>query len=232
MSSTRDISVLSSSDLCNIEALAEASLRQQDVALSKVRVYLDAGIDLEEIYLNRLVPTAHLLGSWWLSDRIGFAEVTLAIHSLQRIVYELSPQFLQGCDQKFNGYRAIFLTTPGSQHSFGTVMLSEFFKREGWTVSNASAEPADEVVRELSQQWFEVAGFSVSSDRGVEALRALILEARRTSLNPNVLFMVGGAMAELDHGLIATLGADLIGGDARDSERLAYHHVRNSKLAA
>lgn len=219
-------------DLCAIEVLADASISHYEVALTEVRSWLDAGVDLEDIYLDGLVPAARLMGSWWLDDRIDFVKVTIGIHSLQQILYEFSPQFLQRADQKFNGYRAIFFATPGSQHSFGSIMLAEFFRREGWKASNVVPESEVDVFKELSQHWFEVIGFSVSSDRALDALKLLISEARHVSLNPRAIIMIGGPMVDLIPNLVEVLGADLAGGDARASQRLARQSIKKLELIA
>jgi len=219
-------------DLCAIEVLAKASIYQYEAALAEVRSWLEAGVDLESIYLDGLVPAARLLGGWWLDDRIDFVKVTVGTHCLQQILYEFSPQFLQRADQKFNGYRAIFFSTPGSQHSFGPIMLAEFFRREGWKASNLVPESEADVFKELSQQWFEVIGFSISSDRAIGALKALISEARQVSLNPRVLIMIGGPMVDMIPNLAEVLGADLVGGDARASQRLARQNIKKLELAA
>jgi len=227
MSSIRARLGLGVFDFCQVEALAEACLRPRAAAISVVQSWCSAGFDLEDVYLDGLVPAARLLGEWWCSDRIDFAEVTIGINCLQQVLYELSPQFLSQADRKSNGLRAIFFSTPKSQHSFGTVMLTEFFRRSGWEASNLSIESDAVVLEELARHWIDIAGFSICSDRGVDALRQLIVDARQASLNPKVQFMIGGPMVELDPDLLATLGADLMGGDARESQRLAYQQVKS-----
>lgn len=217
--------------LRDIEVLAEACICQYDAALAKVQAWLGAGVDLEDVYLDGLAAAARMMGEWWLSDRIDFVKVTIGVHSLQQILYELSPQFLQRANQKFNGYRAIFFSTPNSQHSFGSVMVAEFFRREGWRVSNVAPESESDVVKELSQQWFEVVGLSVCSDRGWPAMKSLITKTRQASLNPRVQIMIGGPMVDLNPDLAAMLGADLVGGDARVSQRLARQSIKRLELA-
>ena len=219
-------------DRRHIEVLAEACVFQYDVALAKVRSWHAAGVDLEDIYLDGLVSAARLMGEWWLSDRLDFVKVTIGTHSLQQILYEFSPQFLQRSSQKTNGYRAVFFLTPRSQHSFGSMMVAEFFRREGWKVSSVAPESEADVVKELSRQWFDLVGFSVCSDRGMPALAALIQKARQVSLNPNVQIMIGGPMVDQNPDLAMALGADLIGGDAVASQRIARQYLKTLELAA
>ena len=226
MSSIQARSGLGVFDFTQVEALAKACLDGQALAVGHVQALCSEGISLDDIYLDALVPAARLLGEWWNSDQIDFTEVTFGIQCLQQILFEFSPQFMRQADCKSNGYRAIFFSTPQSQHSFGIVMLTEFFRREGWEVSNVVIKSDSDVRSEMSRQWFDIAGFSVCSDRGVSELKQLILEARLASANPKTQFMLGGPMAELNPGLLITLGADLLGGDARDSQRLAFQQVK------
>ena len=218
-------------DFVRVEALAKACLCQQALAVGHVQALHEEGFPLDEIYLDGLVPAARLLGEWWSSDQIDFTEVTFGIHCLQQILYEFSPQFMRQADYKSNGYRAIFFTTPKSQHSFGIVMLAEFFRRGGWEVSNVAIRSESDVINEMSRQWFDIAGFSVCSERGIPELKQLILGARIASANPKTQFMLGGPMTELNPGLLVAVGADLLGGDARDSQRLAYQQVKNLQPA-
>jgi len=101
-----------------IEVLAEACIGRYDEALAVVRSWHEAGCELENIYLCGLAPAAEMLGLWWLEDRIDFVKVTSGTHSLQQILYEFSPQFLYQVGKRFNTYRAVFFSQPGSQHSF------------------------------------------------------------------------------------------------------------------
>jgi len=218
-------------DFTRVEALAKACLYQQSLAVGQVQALCAECFPLEEIYLDGLVPAARLLGEWWSSDQIDFTEVTFGIRCLQQILYEFSPQFMRQTDCKNNGYRAIFFTTPQSQHSFGIVLLAEFFRRDGREVSNVVIKSDSDVISEMSRQWFDIAGFSVCSDRGIAQLKQLILDARMASANPRTQFMLGGPMAELNPGLLVTLGADLLGGDARDSQRLAFQQVKKLQSA-
>lgn len=219
-------------DFARVEALAAACLDQQALAVRQVQAMHVEGFPLDQIYLDGLVPAARLLGEWWTSDQIDFTEVTIGIHCLQQILYEFSPQFMRQSDDKSNGYRAMFFTTPGSQHSFGIVLLAEFFRRDGWEVSNVVIKSAADVVSEVARQWIDVIGFSVCSDREIPELKQLILKARMASANPKTLFMLGGPMAELNPGLLDTLGADLLGGDARESQRLALQQVKRVQSAS
>ena len=226
MSSIQARSGLGALDFTRVDALAKACLDDHALAVLQVQALSNEGFSLDDIYLDALVPAAHLLGEWWSSDRIDFTEVTFGIHCLQQILYEFSPQFMRQTDYKSNGFRAIFFSTPKSQHSFGIVMLAEFFRREGWDVSNVVIQSESDVIGEMSRQWFDVAGFSVCSDRGIPELKKLILDARMASANPQTQFMLGGPMVELNPALLITLGADFLGGDARDSQRLAFQQVK------
>ena len=52
----------------------------------------------------------------------------------------------------------------------------------------------------MHNHWFDVVGFSVSSDRRLEELKQDIHDIRRDSRNKNVGIMLGGPMLVLDPG--------------------------------
>jgi methanogenic corrinoid protein MtbC1 len=105
---------------------------------------------------------------------------------------------------------------PGEQHSFGLMMVGEFFRRQGWDVHSATGAPGREIVGMLRQQWFSMVGFSMACDSRIDKLATLIREIRRASRNPHVGVLVGGK-AFLDRPeLTALVGADAT---ARDGQQ-------------
>lgn len=217
-------------DFDQIQRLTRACLSQQRQTFAQVDSWLRSGFDLEDIYLDGLVPSARLLGEWWCADQIGFAEVTLGLHRLQQVVYESSPRFLERASEKANGYSALFVVMPQSQHSLGSLMLAEFFRREGWQVTNGVVDSVAQVLEDVAREWFDIVGLSVNTDKDVQPIKALIQRARQVCANPGVQFMVGGPLVAHNPGLLLETGADLLGSDARESQRLAQQYVRSVRL--
>jgi methanogenic corrinoid protein MtbC1 len=173
-----------------------------------------------------VAPAAQLLGVWWAADRLDFCAVSIASTRLQQTLYDLSPTFLADHGVANNGLSALLFCNPGAQHSMGVFMLGEFFRKSGWRVSGLALQNHASAVRCVQSDWFDVLGLSVSTSQCVAALGGLMGRLRSASANPELKIMVGGPMVGVNRGLMLSLGADFIGGDARESQRLASQYVK------
>jgi methanogenic corrinoid protein MtbC1 len=209
-----------------VQALAQACWDEQGQPLQLLLKWSQAGMDWDDIYVQGVAPAAQLLGAWWASDRMDFAAVSIASTRLQQTLYDLSPTFLASARASNNGLSALLFCSPGSQHSMGVFMLGEFFRKSGWRVAGLALNNHASAMRSVESDWFDVLGLSVSTNRCVEALGGLLCKLRRASANPELKIMVGGAMVSVNRGLMLSLGADFIGGDARESQRLASQYVK------
>jgi methanogenic corrinoid protein MtbC1 len=108
----------------------------------------------------------------------------------------------------------------------GVFMLSEFFRKSGWRVLGMALQGALSAERCVQSDWFDVVGLSISIARDLDSVGRLIRRLRQASANPELKIMVGGPMVALNRGLMLSLGADFIGGDARESQRLASQYVK------
>jgi methylmalonyl-CoA mutase cobalamin-binding subunit len=171
------------------------------------------GADLPHIYLHGITEAARTLGRWWLSDDIDFASVTLGSSRLHRLLYDLSPQFLADATPPL-GATVLMLAEPESQHTMGLFMLSEFFRRAGWYTLVEQPRMDANVLRLLSAHWVDVLALSVSTDRQLTALEALVRQARQISPNPRMTVIAGGPLASSQPERLLALGVDWLGEDA------------------
>ena len=194
-------------------ALAHASLREAATASDCVNQWVREGWALQDIYLHAIVPAARLLGVWWLSDRLDFSAVTVGSSRLHRLLYDFSPLFLS--DAKPQKQRSILLMPePGSQHTMGIFMLSEFFRREGWFVELLSVGSVEQALHNVQAHWFDVAAISVSSTRKLTEVQVLIANLRKTSPNDRLAVLLGGPLVLSQPEVLEGLGHD---GEAADA---------------
>lgn len=167
------------------------------------------GAPLDTLYLDLLAPAARRLGDLWDEDLCDFADVTVGLCRLQQLLRGLSASFVHETDQEAPSRRALLVTVPGEQHSFGLFMVAEFFRKAGWDVTTATPVSRDELASLVRHDWFDVVGLSSSCEDKIEAMASAIRTIRRASRNRNASVMVGGPMfvAHPDY-------ADLIGADA------------------
>jgi methanogenic corrinoid protein MtbC1 len=187
------------------------------------------GIELEELYLNLLTPVARKLGEKWDNDDADFTQVTVALWRIKQLMYDLSPMFQEYAEYKQQGKSVMLVPLPGSQHTLGLFMVSEFFARAGWRVWGELAATEADILRMAKAQWFDVVGLSASLQEQFPDLKRMIKEVRSVSLNPHVGIIIGSPVFNQNPDLIEDLGADMVGIDAVDALEKATFHVERHK---
>lgn len=201
-------------DLGQIQHLAQACLQGLDAARQVVFGWQRQGQSLEDIYIQGITPCARLLGDWWCADRLDFASTTIASSHLQQLLHDFSAEFLQEALQPSKGMSLLLMTEPGAQHSMGLFMLSEFFKRAGWTVVVGVPQDVAEFQRLFQSEWFDAVGVSVSTDRHLDTLAQCLPQLKAGCDNLHLRLFVGGPMALLAPERLQGLAAEVVAEDA------------------
>ncbi|WP_416900205.1 MAG: B12-binding domain-containing protein [Minwuia sp.] len=215
----------------DVEELARLVLSHETrVATNYVETLRGDGISLEVLLLELLAPTARLLGDYWVNDTRDFAEVTIGLGRLQQLMHELTRS--AGGEPPIRVLRerrlALVVAAPGEQHTFGAVMVADFFRRGGWDVVGGHTPDEDEIADLVRYQEFDMIGLSLSCDSGVERLEKTIGRVRDLSRQRDITVMVGGRVFNDDPELAATVGADMTGADGRMALRVAEQAVSNA----
>ncbi|MEO3471059.1 cobalamin B12-binding domain-containing protein [Roseomonas sp. CAU 1739] len=204
-----------SEDIATLTALAIRS------ELKDVEAFVDgiqaAGIPLDRIYLDLLAPVARRLGEMWEADECDFATVTMGLAALQQVVLNSGRRFTQAPQRPREGRRAVLAPTPGETHTFGLVIVAEFFRRAGWEVWSGNGASLPEIVAKVRGEPFAIAAFSLASEDHLAALANLIHRVRRASLNRGIGILVGGAIFAERPGLVSDIGADATAADGEEA---------------
>jgi methanogenic corrinoid protein MtbC1 len=192
----------------------------ETAALDYVESLIARGTATELIFLNLLAPAAHRLGEMWEDDTTSFANVTLAVSRLQRILRHLGESVAD--ERRASGAGTVLLTAiPGEQHSFGLAMVAEFFRWDGWDIWTGPFASRRELMALVQERAFDVVGFSVSGDRRLDELKRDIQDIRRDSRNRRVAVLLGGPLLIRRPDLVRTLGADACATDGASAPRVA-----------
>jgi methanogenic corrinoid protein MtbC1 len=175
------------------------------------------GVVVERIYLDLLAPTARHLGELWSADVCSFVEVTLALGRLQHILRTLSRDFQGSAERVDFGRNMLLLPLPGEQHTFGMLMVAEFFRRAAWSVWCQPLVFREEITALLRSDWFALVGFSLSCENRLDELAAIIRLVRRVSRNRLIGIMVGGPVFAAHPEYAAAIGADSTALDGRQA---------------
>lgn len=202
-----------------------------DLARGCVQMLRTRGLSVEMICLDLLAPVARRLGALWEEDLCDFTDVTVGLGRLHALLRELSSQFEQSAESPVNGRRILLAPAPGEQHTFGLVMVGEFFRRAGWEVEAALGGPELDVEAAASSGWFDVIGFSLAAEIHLNELAVRIQAIRERSLNPRVCIMVGGALFVREPDRVGQVGADGAPVSAREAPDLADKLVAAESLA-
>ena len=197
-----------------------------DSLLAIVGTLLQQGASIEAIYVDLLGPAARRLGEFWEDDRVSFADVTIALGRLQHIVRELSIQGPQETTAASFGRSALFAPAPGEQHTFGLIIIEEFFRRSGWRTWAELSGSIDEVVSAVQAHHFDLFGMTAGSDDRLDQIAPMVMSVRKASRNRNITVMVGGRLFIERPELVAKIGADAMATDARQAVLVADGAVR------
>lgn len=201
--------------------------------LDEVEVYLDEGVSVEAVCLDLLAPAARRLGEMWEADECDFVDVTMGLWRLQEVMRELSTRFPERSGTvHIDASRALFAPMPGDEHSFGAIMLDEIFARAGWSSAVITRPLRKELLDTLSREPFDVVGLTLSRDCPSSAVKNLIKAMRSVSCNPHLSILVGGQMINQNPAIVAEVGADGTGADARAALQVANALVQSAEVRA
>ena len=207
--------------LCDL-ALSAA----QDDINARLSDYLRLGISVEALYLDLVGPAARLLNDYWSDDIASFVDVTIALGRLQQAVRDLSLYGLHAIGPAHAGRSALFAAAPGEQHTFGLVILEDFFRRAGWRTQKSLSGGLDTIAGEARTSAFDIFGMTASCDTRADRLEPIIAAVRRASVNKEILVYVGGRLFEERPELVSAVGADGTAADAKDAVLMADGAVR------
>ncbi|WP_431281999.1 cobalamin B12-binding domain-containing protein [Humitalea sp. 24SJ18S-53] len=217
-------------DVATLTALAiRADLKDVEAFVDGVQA---AGIPLDRVYLDLLAPVARRLGEMWEADECDFATVTMGLAALQQVVLNSGRRFTQAPQRPRVGRRALLAPTPGETHTFGLVIVAEFFRRAGWEVWSGTGASQPEIVAKVRGEHFAIAAFSMAREDHTAALADLIQRVRRASVNRRIGILVGGAIFAERPRLVSDIGADATAADGDEATLQAETLIAISDLRA
>jgi MerR family transcriptional regulator, light-induced transcriptional regulator len=205
---TRLADLAVASDAANLADIAEQALA--------------GGMDFESLLVDVMAPAARILGMRWEDDSADFIEVTVGLWRLQELVHELAarrcgPELPHVMHER----RILCAVAPDDDHSFGSLMLEELFRRAGWTCTGLRGCSRAQLMRQVSEGWFDIIALTVSVERNTDILARLVADLKAASCNPSVSVMVGGQVFNENASLAELIGADGTASTARDAMQKA-----------
>ncbi len=199
--------------------------------LDHIELLIRRGVGVETIYFDLLSPAAKRLGEMWEADDCTFTDVTIGLCRLQQLVYEFADR-VHVENGGGDGRTALFALTPGDHHSFGLVMVVEYFRRAGWRTVCMPDATTEDLIDTVRSERFDLVGFSMANERWLDILPPIIAGVRAASLNTDLKVIVGGRAFEKDPSRVAQVGADHTAGDAREAVQVVDAIFRRQQSVA
>jgi hypothetical protein len=184
----------------------------QAASLDLIRELRGDEVDARHLFAPLFEPAARSLGDMWGDDLCTEFDVTLGLCRLQTAVRLLGADaprpVLHGAQPN-----VLIAPVPGELHQFVAALDSEWLWSEGW--SPRSEFPANDraLADLLSASWVDVLDLSLSAafqrEDSLPRLTRTITQARRASLNPALVVLVGGRAFVEDRTVCPEVGADL-----------------------
>ncbi len=152
------------------------------------------GAPIDYIVLDLIPAIARKLGRQWEDDSLSFADVSIGVNKLERVIYKLDYLFQANqLDRQQN--KAIFISGfPGTQHSLGSLIFANFLTFSGWQVHRPTQVTIESIVYGVSSKMLQAVAISVATNEQLEQLPNLIDLLREKSKNPKMIVLIGGPL--------------------------------------
>ena len=218
------VDVLDPSELNELTRL----LTHHDVGVAKAYVeqIRARGVPLDSLCLGLLAPAARRLGEMWEDDTCDFATVTVGLCHLHEVLRQLARAGRVEQNERGPANSVLLVPVPGEQHTFGLLMVAEFFRRNGWSVATEYPATTGDLMELVACDRYALVGMTVGCREQLDGLSGRITQLRRASRNRSVGVMLGGRPFTEQPELASRLGADATAADARTAAAQAAGFLR------
>lgn len=180
---------------------------------------MHSGIPAEEIIDFYIPEAARRLGEQWCTDGLGFADVTIGVARLQRVMRDLSIDARQYVYAGRGMASVLVVVVPDEYHTLGAMVLTEQFRRVGLSVRLMLGDDAQETQRTVATGDFDAIFVSLAVVERLGAVRDLIRSMRQVLPKPTPI-VVGGAIGNNGLDVKKLTGADHATTDPQRALRL------------
>jgi methanogenic corrinoid protein MtbC1 len=170
---------------------------------------LNLGMGVDSIVLELIPRIARKLGDQWVSDSLSFTEVTIATGRLQKLIYSLDHLFQETRTNESTTHSILVTAAPGSHHTLGPLILSNYFTWAGWNVLNESTPSERYIETTIASKSLTAIAVSVADYDQLDQLPKLIQVIRSKSLNPAIIVLTGGSLYNSDALSFGHIKADI-----------------------
>jgi methanogenic corrinoid protein MtbC1 len=170
---------------------------------------LNLGMGVDSIVLELIPRIARKLGDQWISDSLSFTEVTIATGRLQKLIYSLDHLFQETRTHAATAHTILVSAAPGSHHTLGPLILSNYFTWAGCNVLSESMPTQRYIETTVGSKSLTAIALSVADYDQLDQLPMLIQSIRNKSLNPAIIVLTGGSLYNSDSMSFGHIKADI-----------------------
>lgn len=183
-------------------------------AFQHINEAAEAGMSVEDLYLNVLQPAQYEVGRLWQESKITVAHEHFCTSAAQQMMSQLLPRFPS---LPRTGNSLITACVSRELHDVGLRMVSDYFGIMGWETYHLGANvPTNSLVTLLTERLPDVLALSVTITTHLSTLREVITAVRAQEALLATKILVGGYPFNVSPRLWREIGAD---GYAPDSTR-------------
>lgn len=200
-----------------LQMIAAARDPRDSVMRGAVTDLLHSGIPAVEVLDFYIPEAARRLGESWMTDRLGFADVTIATARLQRVVRFLADRpGIRATDARLS---ILLVVAEGEYHTLGPMIMAEQLRRKGISVRLVLGESNREVLKTVAEGHFDAIFFSISSSDKLADVKDLVEKTRKALGTPTPI-VAGGPIGRLRNDGRTLTGADHFTSDPKEALRL------------
>jgi methanogenic corrinoid protein MtbC1 len=208
-----------------IRAISDALISPDAKAAAQlIEQHHQNGVDVKTLYLEYISPAADQLGSWWETDEVSFADVTIGIGRTYAIMRNLARRFPPPSVPE--GKTALFASVPGDDHILGLKIAADLARKEQWNIDLALDLDHDELISRISDTGHHLIGLSAGGEHALPALARLVLALRVSE--PSALILVSGNIVNEARDSIKLMHVDAM--SAHFEEAMQYLNTLWSRL--
>jgi MerR family transcriptional regulator, light-induced transcriptional regulator len=188
---------------------------------------LDAGLDLNTLYVDVVQPAMREIGRLWQENEITIAEEHLATAITESAMSRAFERVFVWRDQRTP--RLIAACADDERHQMGLRMLCDLLELEGWeTIYLGASVPIESLTELVASREPDAVAISATIAPHIPRVRAAITAIRATRVARQPVIAVGGRAFLGDPSLAGRVGADLTASDAAQAVRALDERVRGN----
>ena len=192
---------------------------------------LDAGFDLNALYVDVVQPSMREIGRLWQENELSVAEEHLATAITESAMSRAFERVFVWRDQRTP--RIIAACADEERHQMGLRMLCDLLELEGWeTIYLGASVPIESLTQLVAAREPDAIALSATIAPHIPRVRAAIAAIRAMDLARQPVIAVGGRAFLNDPSLAKKVGADLTASDAAEAVRALDERVRGRSDAS